>query len=274
MPFQFGTQSAAVSIQRAGMFRFGLVLLLAFTSVCDGFSALAVERSLDAPAVSRGADARGLIRAEQRATISAELVARVVKVPFNDGDSFKSGDLLIEFDCDRYRAEHRVALADVKAATSQLRTDTRLQKHGAIAITQLDISKSKFDRAKAHAESLSIQLQQCQIVAPFDGSVVQRHINAFELSSANAPLIEIVGSQNVEVELIVPSKWMMWLRLGQAFSFHVDETGKTYGAVVARLGAVADNVSQTIRVYGRLKSPSDNVLPGMSGTAHFGRIGT
>ncbi len=258
------------------MFRSGLVLLMAIATVCDGFTALAAEPAIGVPAVSRarGADARGLIRAEQRATISAELIARVVKVPFSDGDSFKAGEPLIEFDCDRYRAEHRVALADVKGAASQLRTDARLQKHGALAVTQLDISKSKLDRAKARAESLSIQLQQCRIVAPFDGSVVQRHINAFELSSANAPLIEIVGKKNVEVELIVPSKWMMWLKRGQKFAFQVDETGKTYGAVVARLGAVADNVSQTIRVYGRLKSTSDDVLPGMSGTARFGRLGS
>lgn len=265
---------AGSGVLQADMNRFSLVLLLASAIFCDGFHAVAGERSLGGPVASGAMEARGLIRARQRATISAELVARVVKVPFKEGDAFKAGELLLEFDCDRYIAEHRVAMADVRAASSQLRTDERLQKHGAIAVTQLDISKSKLDRAKAHAEVIATQLQQCQIVAPFDGRVVAEHINAFELSSANAPLIEVVGKKNVEVELIVPSKWMMWLKSGRKFSFKVDETGKTYAAVVARLGAVADHVSQTIRVYGRLQSTSDDVLPGMSGTARFGRMGT
>jgi membrane fusion protein, multidrug efflux system len=63
-----------------------------------------------APAASL--QARGLVRAVQEATLASEMPARIVQLPLRDGDAFQRGDLLVEFDCDRPKAEWKTAEAE------------------------------------------------------------------------------------------------------------------------------------------------------------------
>ncbi len=74
---------------------------------------------------------------------------------------------------------------------------------------------------------------------------------------------------HLEVEAIVPSKWLSWLKPKQSFQFVIDETGAEVSVRIVRLGAVVDPISQTIKVYGVLDEKNNLVLPGMSGTATF-----
>ena len=48
---------------------------------------------------------RGVVKAVDKAELSTDLVARVTAIGFRFGERFKKGDLLVTFDCDRYRAE-------------------------------------------------------------------------------------------------------------------------------------------------------------------------
>lgn len=44
-----------------------------------------------------GQEARGVLRAVDQAIISSELNAKVVEMPFHEGESFHKGDLLVRF---------------------------------------------------------------------------------------------------------------------------------------------------------------------------------
>ena len=93
------------------------------------------------------------------------------------------------------------------------------------------------------------------------------------MPQANAPLIKIVDDSRLEIDLIVPSKWMGWMTVGAKFEFKVDETGQTLEGEVIRTGAIVDPVSQTVDATGVLTVRPENVLPGMSGSARFPRPG-
>ncbi|HMB48635.1 MAG TPA: HlyD family efflux transporter periplasmic adaptor subunit, partial [Afifellaceae bacterium] len=73
----------------------------------------------------------------------------------------------------------------------------------------------------------------------------------------------------LEIELLIPSRWLLWLEPDLRFEFSVDETGLKYAATVTRLGGAVDPVSQTIRVFGALEDRPPELLSGMSGTAIF-----
>lgn len=65
--------------------------------------------------------------------------------------------------------------------------------------------------------------------------------------------------------MIVPSRWLVWLKPDYPFHVEIDETGKTYPARVTRLGGRVDAVSQSIRVFGEITSPAPELMAGMSG---------
>ena len=118
-------------------------------------------------------------------------------------------------------------------------------------------------------ESIKVRTDQCVIKAPFDGQVVESLINEHEMPQSNAPLLRIVKTGRLELGLIVPSNWLVWLKRDTRFRFHVEETSTSHEARVLRLGAVVDPVSRTANIEALLINPSDNVRPGMSGTATF-----
>lgn len=250
---------------RSSLYRF-----MVGTAVAGGI-VMPADTVWAADAASADLSSRGIIRPRAEAVIASDLNARIVALPFKKGERFKKGATLVEFDCRRYREELEAAKAENRAETATHDMNLKLERHKAIGRSEVLVSKAKVDRTAAQAKSLVARIDQCVIVAPFDGRVVDRNIQEHEMPQANAPLIKIVDDSRLEIDLIVPSKWLGWLSAGARFEFKVDETGQTLDGELVRTGAVVDPVSQTVDVSGVFKLRPESVLPGMSGTAVFQR---
>lgn len=242
----------------------------AYVLVCTLFVAMFPAKTLHAE-IDEMSDwsVRGVVMAESEAMISSELVAIVKSIPFKEGQTFERGQTILEFDCRRYQADLRAAEADVETARVKVKTNTALKRHNAVGAEELEISRAKLNQAVAAKEALSVKTDQCVISAPFTGRVVERKIHEHEMPEAGAPLIKIVKDGGLEVDLIVPSKWLIWLRANQSFMFMIDEISATFTARIQHIGAVVDPISKTAMVRARLIDATDAVRPGMSGTASF-----
>jgi membrane fusion protein, multidrug efflux system len=212
---------------------------------------------------------RGLIKPVEKAVISSQIAARISKIPFKSGDSFKKGDLLVKFDCSFYRADLASAEATFKSKQNVFENNKQLLALNAISDIDVSISESEMQVARADRTMRAIRVGQCKINAPYSGRVIEVAINEHETVPADKEILSILNDRDLEIELIVPSNWLTWLTAGEQFSFLIDETGKTLEAKVAKIGAVVDPVSQTIKLIGRFEDNLDGVLSGMSGTAQF-----
>jgi multidrug efflux pump subunit AcrA (membrane-fusion protein) len=74
---------------------------------------------------------------------------------------------------------------------------------------------------------------------------------------------------SLEIELVLPSSSLSWLKRKAPFTFTVDETRKGYQARVKEIGANVDAASQTVKVTGVFDAFPTEVLSGMSGSAKF-----
>ena len=229
--------------------------------------ALVVAPAAADPTTQR--DVRGVVTPESAATISSDLNARVVAMPFRTGQSFRRGDDLLRFDCGRYEADLRAAEAEVKTQAITMATHRQLLRHNATGTNDLALAEAKHAQAVASAESLRLRTSQCVIKAPYDGRVVERSVDVHEMPQANSSLMRIVKDGALEIDLIVPSSWAVWLQPGHPFVFKVDETATEYRAKLLNLGAVVDPVSRTMKLTASLMEPGHLVRPGMSGTARI-----
>jgi membrane fusion protein, multidrug efflux system len=210
---------------------------------------------------------RGVVRAVHQAALSTEFVTPVAKVGAREGQRFKAGDPLIEFDCRRQHHELSALGATVREAQVTHDSHLHLLRNGATNRNELVISQSRLEKAQADHAALQQRLTGCRIAAPFDGIVVELGVNAHELPPPNKPLMTIVSDRMLEIEVIVPSRALPRLLVGVGFEFTVDETQRVYGAKVLRAGGSVDPVSQTAKVYAIFTTTVDDVVPGMSGTA-------
>ena len=134
------------------------------------------------------------------------------------------------------------------------------------------VSEAEVEKAQAAVKAAQVNVNGCTVLAPFPGRVVKTIVNEHENVFPNDQLISLLDDSQLEIELILPSKSLAWLRAGTTFEYSVEETGLRYPAVVQEIGANVDPASQTVKVKGLFRTKPDNVLAGMSGTASFAEI--
>ena len=173
------------------------------------------SRGLDG--VASGNKVRGVVRAFETATISAELNARITRLPFRDGDRFNRGDTLVEFDCARLNAEVDAASAAHQAHAIAHQNQVQLNRYKAAGLAAVNQTKFEADKTAAELKSLMARQTTCRIAAPFSGRVVERSANAHEIAQPNQPLLRIVNDGRLEIILMVPSSWVGSLQIGKQF---------------------------------------------------------
>ncbi len=216
-----------------------------------------------------GGQVRALIRPVTRATVSAEITARVDAIPLREGERFSEGDELVAFDCSYYQAQLAEARAEHLAALRTHENNRQREALNAISRLEVRLSEVEVQRTGALVRQREVIVERCVIVAPFAGRVVSVLVNEFETVSQQTELLEILDDSGLEVALIVPSAWLSWLEQGWPFTLSVDETGQNLKATVERIGGRVDPTSQTVDVYGVLADPAPGLMAGMSGTASF-----
>ena len=198
-------------------------------------------------------------------TLSSETAARIDRISHRAGERFQKGEALVEFDCVTQRAQVAKARAVLKVAEKTYAINKRLFDMKSLSGLELEVSAAEIDKAKADVAMADAMQSKCVVEAPFAGIVVDQKAREFQYTSPGQPLLEIVDDKALELEFIVPSAWLRWLKTGFAFSIAVDETGKTYHAHVELLGGRVDPVSESIKVTGAIDGDVRDLVPGMSG---------
>jgi membrane fusion protein, multidrug efflux system len=229
----------------------------------------AKKAAAPAPVAPVPEQVRGIINPAQESTIASRMTARITDMPYGEGQSFPAGALLARFDCSQIRAELNAAQAATVAYRKTYDTNVELDQYEAVGKNDVAVSRANLGKAEAEAKAVAAQLGDCEVRAPFAGKVVEQIARAREIAASGQPLMKIQSGREVELELIVPSKWLTWLEPGATFGFAIDETGNIIRGRVKRFGASVDPVSKTIRVTGSVTESSGLVLPGMSGSATF-----
>ena len=213
--------------------------------------------------------ARALVSATEKVSISSEISARVEKINFLLGDSFSKGDVLISFDCKLYKAQYDVIQSNYDSAKIQLENDKQLLEMRSIGKLQYQLSVSALNKAKAELKISTLNVKRCEIIAPYDGKVMDVYTSIFTSIEQRQPLMDIVGDGLLEAEIVVPSNWLRWLKKDHPVKITIDETGETLDAKVISLGAAVDAVSQTIELKAQFNEKYETLIPGMSGIVEF-----
>ena len=205
----------------------------------------------------------------ETAAIGAEINARITKLPAREGDRFKTGDVLVQFDCRKLDAEHDAAVAAFEGHRAAFENASEMAKFQAAGSLSVEQARYEMQRAEAEARGLAARRDGCTVVAPFDGRVTEKIAQVYEIAQPNQPLIKIINEGKLELVLIVPSNWLVHLPQGSEFSVEVDETQEIYKARIVQSTGLIDPVSQTARLIGEIAGQAPHLFPGMSGTAIF-----
>lgn len=219
-----------------------------------------------------GTTLRGIVKPVNQAMIGTDLSLPIISLPFREGQDFSKGDILAAFDCRDLEAQVKSAEAVLRAETITHENNVRLARSKAVGAFEVDLSKAKTDQVAAELEAFQSKMARCVIRAPYDGRIAFVRAHEHEIPEPNQPLMQIVSKGELEIEALLPSLWLRWLKAGTPFTIMIDETGEKKQAEVSRIAATVDPVSQTVKITGRFSDDARGILPGMSGPTTFNPI--
>jgi RND family efflux transporter MFP subunit len=211
----------------------GLVTVGLFVLQMRGFSAggsegAALAASGSAPAASSagassapgGAPQR--VVAEGRLTtypgaevlVGSEVAGTIVNLPVSEKQQVRRGQLIAELRADDLRAQLAEAAARIAEADAEIRlaeaerdraeslyaqkVDTASRRDR--AVRDLEVANARRTTAAAAARRLEAEIAKCRIVAPIDGVVTVRHVDAGEAIEARAGIVTIADLGRVRIE--------------------------------------------------------------------------
>ena len=210
-------------------------------------------------------DIRAQLSPRRFTTIAAEIGAKISRLPVVEGGSFRAGQVLVSLDCSLQQAQLQKARAALSAAERTFTANKRLNELNSIGKVELDVSESEVAKARAETSLMTVSLEKCQISAPFAGRIAEQRVREQQYVQPGQPLLDILDDSVLELDFIVPSYWLAWLKPGYAFQVRIDETGKSYPAKILRIGARVDPVSQSVKTVAAIDGSYRELMAGMSG---------
>jgi RND family efflux transporter MFP subunit len=213
----------------------------------------------------KGQEIRAQLTPRRYTTLAAEVGARIQRLSVSEGGAFTEGQALVVFDCTVQQAQLDKARAELDAAQATLRSNERLLELNSVGQLELELSRSAVGRARAEVGMHEAVLSKCTVRAPWSGRVAEQKAREQQFVQPGQPLLEILDDSALELEVLVPSSWLVWLRPGQRLRVQIDETRRSYPARFVRIGARADAVSQSVKVAAAIDGRHPELVAGMSG---------
>jgi len=202
-------------------------------------------------------------------TLAAEIGAKINRLPVQEGGAFKAGQSLVSFDCSLQQAQLNKARAALTGAERIWGANQRLAELHSIGKVELDMSEVEVLKNKSEVATMGTMLNKCSIAAPFSGRVAEQKVREQQYVQPGQAILDIIDDSVLEIEFLVPSKWLAWVKPGYAFQVSIDETRKSYPAKVQRIGARVDPVSQSVKLVATINGKFPDLIAGMSGRVNL-----
>ena len=175
----------------------------------------------------------GKLLPAQQSNLAFEIPGKINVVNVDIGDAVKKGQILAELDNREATAQLKQAKAKYDLALQILNRYKNLRSEGHISIQDLDNANSEELIAKSQYEFYKVKLEQTKLIAPFDGVIQNRYLDTGSVINGGIPIVEILGSKNVEAHISIPLKFIDKLNIGNSYDFKIGN--KRPKGVLARL---------------------------------------
>ena len=175
----------------------------------------------------------GKLLPAQQSNLAFEIPGKIKVVNVDIGDAVKKGQILAELDNREATAQLKQAKAKYDLALQILNRYKDLRSEGHISIQDLDNANSEELIAKSQYEFYKVKLEQTKLITPFDGVIQNRYLDTGSVINGGIPIVEILGSKNVEAHISIPLKFIDKLNIGNSYDFKIGI--KRAKGVLARL---------------------------------------
>lgn len=235
--------------------------------------------------------ASGYVVARRKAAVASKGTGRLVFLGVEEGDKVKKGQVIARLeDSDvvatrnRARENLRLAEADLYEAKKNLERTATLVKQEMIAQSEYDVAEARYkrviatiDAAKFAVKEADVAVENTQIIAPFDGTVLKKNADVGEIvaplagaASSKAAVVTIADMSSLEVDADVSEANITRVTPQQNCEITLDAyPQQRYPGYVSNIVPTADRAKATVMVKIKFKEYDQRVLPEMGAKITF-----
>lgn len=249
-----------------------------------GDAKLVEVRSIRVPVVE---SAVGTVQTVHEVSMASKLLAKVMEVNVQAGQSVAKGDVLVRLDDADLKARLEQARAAVDAALA-VRDQARIELERTLKLveansatpleldrtrTALKSSEAEVLRAQQFREEATIMLEYATVRSPIDGQVVDRRMEVGDTAMPGRVLVTLFDPTRMQLLASVRESLTQRLAVGQNIDVQIDAIGKQCQGQIREIIPEVESASRTFLVkvtgpcppgvysgmFGRVLIPLDEV---------------
>ncbi len=209
-------------------------------------------------------EALGTTRANESATLTANITEKILEIGFRDGAHVKKGDLIVRLDDTAERAELKAAQASLVERQRALERASTLLNEKIISQAEYDSVIAAMESAKAQVGSLQSAVADRIVRAPFSGRVGLREVSVGSLIQPGSVITTLDDLSVMKVDFTLPSIHLGILEPGLAIHARSQAfPDRIFEGELASVATQVDPVSRSISARAHIPNPDEVLRPGM-----------
>jgi membrane fusion protein (multidrug efflux system) len=209
--------------------------------------------------------ALGNIGSDENIEIVSELNARVMDLPFAEGQPVDSGALIARLDDREIGAEAERTQAERDQAESNYERSQKLSAQGVVSTQELEDSHTALRVAEAVAAVARARLEKTRIRAPFPGIVGVRRVSRGAYLREGSVITDLTRVDEMKVTFSAPERFARELKPGVEVELATPAfPGERFVGKLSVVDPVVDANTRTLRLVARIPNRGYRLRPGMS----------
>jgi membrane fusion protein (multidrug efflux system) len=209
-------------------------------------------------------EALGTTFANESAEIAANATERIVAIHFEDGQSVKEGELIVDLDQEEETAQRAAAVEQLAEHRRELKRLQRAVRSRAVSQREYDRRQTLVAITQQRVREIEARIKDRQITAPFDGMLGLRKVSIGALVEPGDVITTIDDIRQIKLDFTVPTTFLSVIEEGTL----IKAVSKALNSRVfkGRVNSIATRVDPNTRsvvVRALLPNPKYQLKPGM-----------
>ncbi|CAM2064998.1 Efflux RND transporter periplasmic adaptor subunit [Sulfidibacter corallicola] len=203
------------------------------------------------------------LQADRQVDIFPKAAGQIKTLKVEEGQKVSKGDLLIALDGDDARLQLEQARVNLKRAQAEYKRIKTSYDKSLVSTEEFDAKKFEMERMKAEFDIANYKVEMTQVVAPFNGTVVNRFAELGQTVQPSEKLFTIAALDPLKAEVFLPERQTYDLETGQTVTFsRTDAFKDAFDGSVTRISPVVDRETGTVKVTISVTEAPRYVRPG------------
>ncbi len=205
----------------------------------------------------------GVLEPVSELWIAAEQGGRIVEMNVDEGDRVAAADTLFSVDARVLKMGLRQARIDAENAARDAERHKRLAEDGALAERDYDQVIFRRDMTDAALRLSEVMVARCSVLAPQNGVVDQRLVDAGEYVNEGQAVLRLVNADRLHAVIDVPERDIIHIKQAMPVGITVVAAGSFHTGKVDFVAMTADRSTHTFRVKVAVDNDAGTLRGGM-----------